>query len=86
MTIPQMERLNPKLAEFHTRNKDSFNHAQELIKPWGGLEPMIDWCKTNCTQDWRWQMVDMSTDIRPGRYIFYFDGHQDAVAFALKWC
>lgn len=86
MTIPQMATLNPDLAEFHTRHKDSFQHAQEVIKPWGGLEPMIDWCKLNCTQDWRWQMIEMSTDRRPGRYIFYFDSHQDTVAFALKWC
>ena len=86
MTALQMEKLNPKLTEFHTRYKDSFNHAQEVIKPWGGLEPMIDWCKVNCVQDWRWQMIEMSTDIKPGRYIFYFDSHPDTVAFVLKWC
>ena len=85
MTAPQMHQLNPKLAEFHVRDKDSFGHALEVIKPWGGLEPMIDWCKANCVQDWRWQMIEMSTDIRPGHYIFYFDGHLDCCAFTLKW-
>jgi hypothetical protein len=74
------------LAAVHnTRSKESFRFAQEIVKPWGGLEPILEWCKSELQQDWRWQMIDMSTDQRPGRYIFYFDGEQDCLAFTLKW-
>jgi hypothetical protein len=67
------------------RSRDSFAFAREVVKPWGGLEPVLAWCKTEVRGDWRWQLVDMSSDIRPGRYIFYFDSEQDCCAFMLKW-
>jgi hypothetical protein len=35
--------------------------------------------------DWRWQLIDTSTDQRPGRYVFYFDNNKDYFAFVLKW-
>jgi hypothetical protein len=35
--------------------------------------------------DWRWQLIDTSSDQRPGRYIFYFDREQDLCTFVLKW-
>lgn len=68
------------------RSKDSFAYAREISKPYGGLEAILDWCKQELTADWRWQLVDMSTDQRPGRYIFYFDDDKDCLAFILKWC
>jgi hypothetical protein len=67
------------------RSRESFNYAQEITKPWGGLEPILDWCKQELVADWRWQMVEMSTEQRPGRYIFYFDSERDYLAFVLKW-
>jgi len=74
------------LAVLHnSRDKTSFPYAQEINKPWGSLEPVLAWCKAELTQDWRWQMVEMSTDQRPGRYIFYFDSDRDCLAFTLKW-
>ena len=74
------------LAGIHnSRNKDSFQFAVEISKPWGRLEPVLEWCKSELTDDWRWQMIDMSTDLKPGRYIFYFDGERDCLAFTLKW-
>lgn len=72
-------------AMHNTRSKESFRFAQEITKPWGRLEPILEWCKSELQNDWRWQMIDMSTDQRPGRYIFYFDGEQDCLAFTLKW-
>ena len=74
------------LVDIHTsRDKDSFRFAVEITKPWGRLEPILEWCKSETKDDWRWQMVDMSTDQRPGRYVFYFDGERDCLAFTLKW-
>ena len=75
------------LVRLHnSRDRLSFPHAKEIVKPWGELEPCIAWCKGELEQDWRWQMVDMASDQRPGRYIFYFDSKRDCVAFTLKWC
>ena len=67
------------------REKDSFSYAREISKPFGGLEPVLEWCKSELVKDWRWQLIDMSTDLRPGRYIFYFDDSRDYLAFSLKW-
>jgi len=35
--------------------------------------------------DWRWELLDVSSDIRPGRYVFYFDSERDMCAFSMKW-
>lgn len=67
------------------REKDSFCHATEIIKPFGVLESVLDWCKSELVDDWRWQLVEVSSDIKPGRYIFYFDDERDYLAFVLKW-
>lgn len=68
------------------RSQESFNYAQEITKPYGTLNDVLDWCKAELTGEWRWQLVELSSDARPGRYIFYFDEHRDCFAFALKWC
>ena len=67
------------------RSKESFNYAIEIHKPYGSLDEVLKWCKSELDHDWRWQMVEMSTDLRPGRYIFYFDDNRDYFAFTLKW-
>lgn len=78
--------VSQNLAEIHnSRDKDSFRFAVEITKAWGRLEPVLAWCKSEIQDDWRWQMVDMSNDQRPGRYIFYFDDERDCLAFTLKW-
>ena len=73
------------IADYQDRDKTSFAHVKEISKPWGGLDPILDWCKTELVGDWRWQLIDVSSDIRPGRYIFYFDSDRDCCAFTLKW-
>jgi hypothetical protein len=73
------------LADYQIRDKESFAYAKEISKPWGGLDIVLAWCKTELVGEWRWQLVDVSSDIRPGRYIFYFDSDRDCCAFTLKW-
>ena len=70
---------------FEIRLGDSFNYAREINKPFGELDRVLAWCKTELTGEWRWQLVDVSTDRRPGRYIFYFDSERDYFAFTLYW-
>lgn len=73
------------LSTLNTRDKDSFAFAQEIAKPFGGLDPIVEWCKNEMTDEWRWQLIQVSADIHPGRYIFYFDSERDFLAFTLKW-
>ena len=70
---------------FEIRLGDSFRYALEIRKPFGELDRVLAWCKTELTGEWRWQLVDVSTDQRPGRYIFYFDSERDHFAFTLYW-
>jgi hypothetical protein len=67
------------------RESDSFAYSHEVVQPFGVLDRMIDWCKNQLTGDWRWQLIEISTDQRPGRYVFYFDTERDCVAFLLQW-
>ena len=69
----------------YMRDRDSFPHAQEISKPFGVLEQILDWCKDELLAEWRWQLVDVSAPSAPGRYIFYFDDNKDYFAFTLKW-
>ena len=68
-----------------SRNRESFLYSRESTKPFGELDRVIDWCKTELVGDWRWQLVDVSSDRRPGRYVFYFDSERDFFAFTLQW-
>jgi hypothetical protein len=67
------------------RDKDSFDHACRIQKNYGVLEEILAWSKESLTAEWRWQLVSVSSDIRPGDYIFYFDSERDYLAFVMKW-
>jgi hypothetical protein len=72
-------------AEDTTRLGDSFNHACRIQKNYGVLEQILAWSKESLTAEWRWQLVSVSSNIRPGDYIFYFDSERDYLAFVMKW-
>jgi hypothetical protein len=67
------------------RHEESFPYAREISKPYGEIENILGWCKSELSEEWRWQLKDMSSPVRPGRYIFYFDNQRDYLAFLLKW-
>jgi hypothetical protein len=64
---------------------ESFDYAREIARPFGQIDRIIEWCKTELVDEWRWQVVTTSSDRTPGRYIFYFDSDRDAAAFSLFW-
>ena len=64
---------------------ESFEYAREIARPFGQIDRVIEWCKTELIGEWRWQVVATSSDRAPGRYIFYFDSDRDCCAFTLKW-
>ena len=67
------------------RDQDSFCYVKEIAKEFGILEQVLDWCKEELIDEWRWQLVEVSSDHRPGRYIFFFDSERDCLAFTMKW-
>lgn len=73
------------LSSLNTRDQNSFAHAREISKEFGKLDDIIAWCKSEMSDEWRWQLVQVSSDVRPGRYIFYFDSERDYLAFTMKW-
>jgi hypothetical protein len=81
---------DPGLAEFRRRinwrDETSFAHARQITKPYGEIDTILTWCKSELVDEWRWQMLEMAAPSRSGQYIFYFDSEQDCVAFSLKWC
>lgn len=73
------------LNQIDDRSAESFAFAKRVYKPYGQLGSVIEWCKTNLSHDWRWQMVSMPSPTTPGDYIFYFDNEQDCFKFTLRW-
>lgn len=69
----------------YIRDKDSFKYAREIAKQFGVLEHVLDWCKQELVGEWRWQLIEVSSDHKPGRYCFFFDSERDCLAFTLKW-
>jgi hypothetical protein len=67
------------------RDRDSFNHALEIVKSFGVIEHVLNWCKSELRGDWRWQLLEISSALKPGRYMFYFDDERDYLAFVMKW-
>lgn len=80
-----MKLLKQPSPTFEIRQGESFHYAREILKPYGELDRVLAWCKTELTDEWRWQLIDQSSDRRPGRYIFYFDSDRDFFAFVLQW-
>ena len=83
----QLKRKTPntfkQMVDF--RDRDSFAFAKEITKPFGAIEGILDWAKQEFVGEFRWQLVEVSSQNRPGRYIFYFDNERDYLAFVLKW-
>ena len=69
----------------YMRDRDSFPYAKEIEKPFGIIEQILDWCKDELLEEWRWQLIEVSNDHRPGRYCFFFDNERDYLAFVMKW-
>lgn len=67
------------------RDKESFRYAREIQKTFGILDTVLVWCRSELVGDWRWQLIQPSSDRAPGRYIFYFDSDRDYCAFVMKW-
>jgi hypothetical protein len=80
-----MPLIQEQLSFEHYRDGTSFRFQREITKPFGDLDDILAWCKSELSGDWRWQLIDVSTDLRPGTYKFYFDSERDCVAFVLQW-
>jgi hypothetical protein len=84
MLVRSKPKLKPPI-DYADRSGQSFAYVKEIVKEFGKIEHVLDWCKKELVNEWRWQLVELSSDTRPGRYIFYFDGEKDCLAFTMKW-
>lgn len=67
------------------RAQESFLWSKEITKPYGELDRVLSWAKTELIGDWRWQVDEVSSTSRPGKYLFCFDSDRDYFAFILQW-
>jgi hypothetical protein len=67
------------------REESSFAYSKEIAKPFGQLDGILDWCRSELNGEWRWKLITVSSDISPGRYLFFFDSERDACAFTMQW-
>ena len=72
-------------STLYTRDQSSFPYSKEIAKPFGKIDEILTWCRQELVDDWRWQLMEPSSDIRQGRYLFYFDSERDCCAFVLQW-
>ena len=70
---------------FENRPANSFTFSREIVKPYGSMDKIVDWCKHELVDEWGWSINEYSNDQTPGRYTFYFDSDRDACAFMLTW-
>ena len=63
---------------------NTFSFSCEIDKGVGCIQEVIDWCKNELNEKWRWNIVETSGE-SPGKYIFYFDSEKSYLAFLLKW-
>jgi hypothetical protein len=77
--------LLQKPLTFTDRPKEDFAYAKEIIKSFGVIEEVLNWCKSELVAEWRWQLIEVSSNSRPGRYCFFFDNERDYLVFILKW-
>jgi len=49
--------------------------------PYGELQPLVDWCDRNCTDDWRYT-EDPNGEMY-NSWVFFFESEKDYVAFSI---
>lgn len=76
--------LSADHAQFADRSADTFPRHSVCYLPFGELEQVLTWCRTQCKSDWRWAPIETAAADK-GQYKFYFDSDSDAVAFLLQW-
>lgn len=50
--------------------------------PFGNLSSIITWCRKNCTDDWRYSIIE-EAGFNPGTYHFKFTNERDYINFLL---
>jgi hypothetical protein len=55
-------------------------YKAKIALPFGRLQPVIDWCDRNCTNDWHY-MEDPNDQWNS--WVFMFESDRDYVAFTL---
>jgi hypothetical protein len=71
---------------------ETYYHEVSLLKrpivvraEFGGLDPILSWCKVNTEDIWKWKLINMPNEQEKGTYEFWFKSDVDADLFALRW-
>lgn len=64
---------------------DVFRYYQEIEKHTGAIDDIVNWCKSEISTEWRWQLLEVSSNTKPGKYRFFFETENDYCSFLLKW-
>lgn len=52
-------------------------YKTDIIVPYGSLNPILEWCRENCTDEWKFD------DAKLPVYEFYFESERDYIAFVM---
>lgn len=75
-------------AEFWAQQnleKQRLHHKVSVQFPFGELDPVIKWSKSNLHGLWKWEMIQMPGGHAKGKYIFHFEDDKDLEVFCLRW-
>jgi hypothetical protein len=59
-----------------------YSFRTDISVPYGSLNSLLEWCKTNCKDNWGWHMISPSGE-KPGLYKFHFMSEADQINFIL---
>lgn len=51
--------------------------------PYGELGEVVEWCRKNCIDEWKFHEHHNTMDSWSPEYTFYFENERDLVAFTL---
>ena len=63
----------------------TFNYSVNIERPAGDIDGIVQWCKLNFADGWRWHINCFSTPTTPGSYTFFLNNNADYMAFVLKY-
>jgi len=67
------------------RDATTFNYSVNIERPAGDIDGIVQWCKLNFEDGWRWHINCFSTPSTPGSYTFFLNNNADYMAFVLKY-
>ena len=62
-----------------------YKFSQAIEKEYGSIDQVLEWCQSELSEKWAWEITSGPSSTAPCSFIFYFNSERDTVAFRLKW-